>query len=159
MHIVAAAVHLARHLGSKLLAGFLLQGQGVHVAAQQDHFAGLFAARQRQHAAFAAVLRGIAHLSQGFFDKSLGLGQVKADLGVTVQGAPPFTQLGFQLLCRFQQFFRCDHNKTNSLFLLSGKPSRSLPCNAAPSHGRVFEKTLWFLQKPRPSGEVARRQP
>ena len=47
VHIVAAAVHLARHLGSKLLAGFLLQGQGVHVTAQQEHFARLFAARQR----------------------------------------------------------------------------------------------------------------
>ena len=44
------------------LAGFLLQGQSVHVAAQQDHLAGLFAARQRKHAALAAVLRGVAHL-------------------------------------------------------------------------------------------------
>ena len=134
VHIVAAAVHFAGHLGSKLLAGFLLQGQGVHVAAQQNHLAGLFAARQRQHAALAAVLRGIAHLGQGFFDKSLGLGQIKADLGVTVQGAPPFAQLGFQLLCRFQQFFRCDHNKTNSLFLLSGKtlPATALRCRPFP---------------------------
>ena len=45
VHIVAAAVHLARHLGSKFFAGFLLKGQGIHVAAQQDGLAGALAAR------------------------------------------------------------------------------------------------------------------
>ena len=45
VHIVAAAVHLAGQLRGKLLAGFLLQGQRVHVTAQQDGLAGALAAR------------------------------------------------------------------------------------------------------------------
>ena len=45
VHIVAAAVHPARDLGSKLLTGFFLNGQGVHVTAQQDGLAGALAAR------------------------------------------------------------------------------------------------------------------
>ena len=45
VHIVAAAVHLARHLGSKFFAGFLLNGQSIHVTAQQDGLAGALAAR------------------------------------------------------------------------------------------------------------------
>ena len=45
VHIVAAAVHLARHLGSKFFAGFLLKGQSIHVTAQQDGLAGALAAR------------------------------------------------------------------------------------------------------------------
>ena len=114
VHVVAAAVHPARHLGSKFLAGFFLNGQSVHVAAQQNHLAGLLAARQGQHAALAAVLRGVAHLSEGLFDQCLCLGQVKAHFGVTVQRAPPFHQPGLQCSCRFQQFFRCDHSKINS---------------------------------------------
>ena len=115
VHIVAAAVHLAGQLRGKLLAGFLLQGQRVHVAPQQDHLTGTFAPGKRHHAALAAVLRGVAHLGQRFFDQCLGLGQVKAHLRVTVQCAPPFLQLRFQRLGGFQQFFRCDHCKINSL--------------------------------------------
>ena len=45
VHIVAAAVHPARHLGSKFFAGFLLNGQSIHVTAQQDGLAGALAAR------------------------------------------------------------------------------------------------------------------
>ena len=115
VHIVAAAVHLAGQLRGKLLAGFLLQGQRVHIAAQQDHLAGTLAACKRNDAALAAVLGGVAHLGQRFFDQCLGLGQVKAHLRVTVQCAPPFLQLGLQRFGGFQQFFRCDHCKINSL--------------------------------------------
>ena len=124
VHIVSAAVHPARDFGGKLLAGLFLDGQGVHVAAQQDHLAGLFAAGQREDAALAAVLRGVAHLGQRLFDQCLGLGQVKAHLRVTVQCAPPLLQLGFQCLGGFQQFFRCDHCKINSLcFIILHEPS------------------------------------
>ena len=115
VHIVAAAVHFAGQLRGKLLAGFLLQGQSVHVAAQQDHLAGTLAPCKRHHAALAAILRGVAHLGQRLFDQCLGLGQVKAHLRVTVQRAPPLLQLGLQRLGGFQQFFRCDHCKINSL--------------------------------------------
>ena len=115
VHIVAAAVHLAGQLRGKLLAGFLLQGQRVHIAPQQDHLAGAFAACKRHHAALAAVLRSVAHLGQRLFDQCFGLGQVKAYLRVTVQRAPPFLQLGLQRLGGFHQFFRCDHCKINSL--------------------------------------------
>ena len=125
VHIVAAAVHLAGQLRGEFLAGLLLQGQSVHVAAQQDHLAGLFAARQRKHAALAAVLRGVAHFGQGFFDQSLGLGQVEPNFRVTVQGAPPFLQLGFQLLCSFQQLFRCDHSKSAPFHFIKSLPD---PC-------------------------------
>ena len=45
VHIVAAAVHPARDLGSKFLTGFFLNGQSIHVAAQQDGLAGALAAR------------------------------------------------------------------------------------------------------------------
>ena len=112
---MAAAVHLAGQLRGEFLAGLLLQGQSVHVAAQQDHLAGALAACKRNDAALAAVLRGVAHLGQSFFDQCLGLGQVKAHLRVTVQCAPPFLQLGLQRFGGFQQFFRCDHCKINSL--------------------------------------------
>ena len=122
MHIVAAAVHPARDLGSKLLTGFFLNGQGVHVAAQQDGLAGAFAACQRENAASAAVLRGIAHFGQGLFHQRFGLRQIKAHLGVAVQGAPPFAQLGFQLFCSAEQFFRCDHFKINSLLFYKENP-------------------------------------
>ena len=115
VHIVAAAVHFAGQLRGKLLAGFLLQGQGIHVTAQQDHLAGAFAACKCHHAALTAILRGVAHLGQRLFDQCLGLGQVKAHLRVTVQRTPPFLQLGFQRFGSFQQFFRCDHSKINSL--------------------------------------------
>ena len=115
VHIVAAAVHLAGQLRGEFLARFLLQGQRVHIAAQQDHLAGTLAACKRHHAALAAILRGVAHLGQCLFDQCLGLGQVEAHLRVTVQCAPPFLQLGFQCLGSFQQFFRCDHCKINSL--------------------------------------------
>ena len=115
VHIVAAAVHFAGQLRGEFLAGFLLQGQSVHIAAQQDHLAGALAPCKRHHAALAAVLRGVAHLGQRLFDQCLGLGQVKAHLRVTVQRAPPLLQLGLQRLGGFQQFFRCDHCKINSL--------------------------------------------
>ena len=45
VHIVAAAVHPARDLGSKFLTGFFLNGQSIHVTAQQDGLAGALAAR------------------------------------------------------------------------------------------------------------------
>ena len=122
VHIVAAAVHPARDLGSKFLTGFFLNGQGVHVAAQQDGLAGALAACQRENAASAAVLRGIAHFGQGLFHQRFGLRQIKAHLGVAVQGAPPFAQLGFQLFCGAEQFFRCDHFKINSLLFYKENP-------------------------------------
>ena len=59
------------------------------------------AACKRHHAAFTAVLRGVAHLGQHLFDQCLGLGQVKAHLRVTVQRAPPFLQLRLQRLGGF----------------------------------------------------------
>ena len=124
VHIVAAAVHPAWDLGSKFLTGFFLDRQGVHVAAQQNGLAGALAACQRENAAPAAVLRGIAHFSQSLFDKGFRLGQVKAHLRVTMQGAPPFAQLGFQLLCGSEQFFRCDHFKINSLLFYKENPLR-----------------------------------
>ena len=125
VHIVAAAVHLAGQLRGKLLAGFLLQGQRVHVAPQQDHLAGTLAACKRHHAALAAILRGVAHLGQRLFDQCLGLGQVEAHLRVTEQCAPPFLQLGLQLLCSFQQLFRCDHSKSAPFHFIESLPD---PC-------------------------------
>ena len=80
------------------------------------------AARQRENAASAAVLRGIAQFGQGLVHPRFGLRQIKAHLGVAVQGAPPFAQLGFQLFCSAEQFFRCDHFKINSLLFYKENP-------------------------------------
>ena len=95
---------------------------GVDVAVHQDRLAGAFAACQRENAASAAVLRGIAHFGQGLFHQRFGLRQIKAHLGVAVQGAPPFAQLGLQLFCGAEQFFRCDHFKINSLLFCKENP-------------------------------------
>ena len=125
VHIVAAAVHLARHLGSVIHAGFFLNGQGIHIAPQQDGLAGLFAACQRNDTGLAAVLGLVAHLGQGLFHQCLGLGQIKAHLRVTVQGAPPLHQLGFQRLGTAQQFFCSQHISQLPfclIFSLHGQP-------------------------------------
>ena len=44
---------------------------------------------------------------------------------MAVQGAPPFLQLGFQLLCSFQQLFRCDHSKSAPFHFIKSLPD---PC-------------------------------
>ena len=52
---------------------------------------------------------------------ALGLSLIHI-FGVAVQGAPPFAQLGFQLFCSAEQFFRCDHFKINSLLFYKENP-------------------------------------
>ena len=47
---------------------------------------------------------------QGLLDKGPRFGQVEPDLRVTVDGPPPFLQLGLQSL-RFGQEFVCLHKK------------------------------------------------
>ena len=109
VHIVAAAVHLARHLGGKHLSGLLKDGQGVHIAPEQDGLARALSPGQREDTRPAAVLRRIAHLGQGLLDQRLGLGQVKAHLRVAVDRPPPFLQLRLQGLGFIQQFIRLHH--------------------------------------------------
>ena len=111
-------MHLARHLGSVIHAGFFLNGQGIHIAPQQDGLAGLFAACQCNDTGLAAVLGLVAHLGQGLFHQCLGLGQIKAHLRVTVQGAPPLHQLGFQRLGTAQQFFCSQHFSQLPFYLI-----------------------------------------
>jgi hypothetical protein len=47
--IVAAGVHHALHLRSELEAGFLVDGEGIHVRAQQDGRTGLGALERCHH--------------------------------------------------------------------------------------------------------------
>ena len=122
VHVVAAAVHPAGHLRGKVHAGLLLNGQSVHVAAQQNGLARLFAARQHKDACLAAVLRGVTHLSECLLDQRSGLGQVEAYLRVPVQGAPPVLQLGFQHGGFCHQFLRVHHFKSAPFFILCAQP-------------------------------------
>ena len=125
MHIVTAAMHLAGDFRAELFTRILGDGQGVHIGTQQDGLAGLFAACQRNDTGLAAILGLIAHLGQGLFHQCLGLGQIKAHLRVTVQGAPPLHQLGFQRLGTAQQFFCSQHFSQLPfclIFSLHGQP-------------------------------------
>ena len=118
VHIVAAAVHLAGHLGSEVHTGLLLNGQRVHIAPQQDGLAGALAARQRDDTGLAAVLRSIPHLGQRLFHQRTGLWQVEAHLRVPVQRPPPLLQLGLQHLCLCHPILRGHHSKSAPFFFI-----------------------------------------
>ena len=118
VHIVAAAVHLAGHLGSEVHTGLLLNGQRVHIAAQQDGPAGALTARQRDDTGLAAVLRGVAHLGQRLFYQCAGLWQVEPHLRVPVQRPPPLLQLGLQHLCLCHPILRGHHSKSAPFFFI-----------------------------------------
>lgn len=100
---------MKKSLGGKHLFGLLKDGQGVHIAPEQDGLARALSPGQREDTRPAAVLRRITHLGQGLLDQRLGLGQVKAHLRVAVDRPPPFLQLRLQGLGFIQQFIRLHH--------------------------------------------------
>ena len=81
-----------------------LHGQGIHIAAQEDHLAVRVAVQHGHHAA-AHQIRLISHLSEFFGDIGAGVGQIRAHLGVFVDVSAPAHQFTVQGTGLFQQFF------------------------------------------------------
>jgi hypothetical protein len=99
VEVVAAAVHGAVDLRPVLDVGELLDGQGVHVGAQQDDRARRAAGRRTtaQDAGDRGRLPTERRLEgeavEGGEDALLGLRQVQPELGVPVQRPPELTQI------------------------------------------------------------------
>jgi hypothetical protein len=90
---------VGRHLGREVEAGFLVDGEGIHVRAQQDGRTGPGALERRHHrrqpiALPDAQAEAIERLQKG----RLGPGQLEAQLRVAVDRAPEADHIRLQLL-------------------------------------------------------------
>ena len=118
VHIVAAGVHPAVGAG-KRLAGGLLNGQGVHIGAEQNGLAGVLAAQQHHKSRLAAGNGGQAHLLQFAFDNGKRIVQVKAGLGMGMKFAAHGDHLGRKGGGLLHQLILVQHHKISFRFCRS----------------------------------------
>ena len=89
VRIVPAGVHGAVHLGGEVQARVLLEGQGVHVRAQEDRAAGPAALERRDDRGRLLARADVEPQAvERLQHHLLGAGQREADLGVSVDAAP-----------------------------------------------------------------------
>ena len=109
MGVMAAGVHLAGIFRGEVHLCLLLDGQRVHIAADQKALARLLAPGQDHQPARAAVLGLITHFLQLGFHKSLGKLHFQSQLRVLVQ----LPAVGLNLRLQgdgFLQQFLCVHS-------------------------------------------------
>ena len=97
-------MHGARVLRREGQASLFRHRQSVHVAADQDALARLFAAGQGHQAALADLVDLIPHLFQLGTDVFYRLKQLVPQLGMAVKMPPVFHQFGNDLVGAFQIF-------------------------------------------------------
>ena len=102
VQVVAASVHLAGVAGGKGQAGFLLNWQRVHVAAQHEALAFLRAKLCQYARAVDDGGVGDAHLVQLLLYKGAGLRQLQSQFRVLMDGSSPGYQLIFNFICSLQ---------------------------------------------------------
>ena len=109
MGVMAAGVHLAGIFRGEVHLCLLLDGQRVHIAADQKALARLLAPSQDHQPARAAVLGLITHFLQLGFHKGLGENHIQPQLRVLVQLPAVGLDLRLQSHSGLQQFL-CVHS-------------------------------------------------
>jgi hypothetical protein len=136
--VVAAGMHPPGVLRGEVEARVLLEGQSVHVGAQQDRRAGAAPSKGRDHGARPAP-RGDLEIEalEGLQHRTLGLGQLETQLGPPMDPAPQGDDLGKQALRIGQQRGQPLRHATSSGCGQGPHPTASALATTGAARGRL----------------------
>ena len=112
---MAAGMHPAVRAGEFLAGGFL-DRQSIHIGAQQNRLAGMFAAEQHHKACLTAGFGGQPHRLEMFLNNGKGIVQIKARLCVGVEFAAHRDHFGCKSCGLLHQLFFTQHGKNSFHF-------------------------------------------